>query len=129
MPGAGYVHYCLHGTGDKQTIRYSGLCARTALIFCLRSSTSLQYSTGAAHITFLVKQPAATAGSSATTRDRSAFLPDARREAYTPAQAKSAAGQRGAAGNGLPVLLNAQPAAAVERMFCPASSVSTCLWL
>lgn len=97
---------------------------RTALIFCLRSSTSLQYSTGAAHITFLVKQPAATAGSSATTRDRSAFLPDARREAYTPAQANSVTGQEEAAlvqtGNSPPVLHNAQPAAADRP--CPAFS-------
>jgi hypothetical protein len=57
---------------------------RTALTFCCRASTSLQYSTGAAHITFLVNTPPATAGSSATTSDRSAFLPAARREAYTP---------------------------------------------
>lgn len=63
----------------------------TALIFCLRSNTSLQYSTGAAHITFFVKQPAATAGSSATTSDRSAFLPDARRAAYTPVHSTAAA--------------------------------------
>lgn len=55
------------------------------MIFCLRSSTSLQYSTGAAHMTFFVNTPPATAGSSATTSDRSAFLPAARREAYTPA--------------------------------------------
>lgn len=59
---------------------------RTALTFFLRASTSLQYSTGAAHITFLVKQPPATAGSSATISDRSAFLPAARSDAYTPAE-------------------------------------------
>jgi hypothetical protein len=60
----------------------------TALTAFFLASTSLQYVTGAAHITFFVNTPAAAAGASATTSDKSAFTPAARRPAYTPGRVR-----------------------------------------
>lgn len=49
----------------------------TALAGLLFARTCLQYSTGAAHMTLVVKTPAATASASATIRAKSAFGPEA----------------------------------------------------
>ena len=57
------------------------LCVKERLLTALAglffANTFLQYNTGAAHMTLVVKTPAATASASATIRARSAFGPDA----------------------------------------------------
>ena len=56
----------------------------TALAGLFLAKTCLQYVTGAAHMTLVVKTPAATASSSATMSARSALGPEARRPPAMP---------------------------------------------